>query len=109
MHVNTEKVVYNNFVGRRIDELRDMYGFSIYRIAEESCVRHTQIKKIIAGQSPQVSLRTLAKISDVFSLPLREFFNYGDPDPSTDEILRILGKMSKKQKKLLLEFLDTLR
>ena len=106
--VNTEKVLFDRFVSKRLNDIRQAHGYSINKIAELTGLRHQRVKAIMDGTAIRVSIEDIAMIADVFSMTLRDVFNYGYSDPSTEEILRIVGRLPKEQKKALLKFLDTL-
>ena len=91
-------------ISKRLIELRKRCGYTQNGLAERAGVSQSHLRRVELGQS-DITVSHLELLCDAMSISLKEFF---DEATNEDEISVALSKLSPKQKKLLLDFLDNL-
>lgn len=91
-------------VGERLSELRDKCCFTQNGLAERAGVSQTHLRRVELGQA-DITVGHLQLLCDAMDVSLREFFN---TELERDELSAALSKLSPKQKKLLIAFIDSL-
>ena len=91
-------------VGERLSELRDKCCFTQNGLAERAGVSQTHPRRVELGQA-DITVGHLQLLCDAMDVSLREFFN---TELERDELSAALSKLSPKQKKLLIAFIDSL-
>lgn len=91
-------------VGSRIKELREKRGFTQNRLAEWAGVSQTHLRRVELGEA-DITVGHLTLICDALGISLREFFF--DPKKESD-MNSAMAHLSANQKKLLIEFLNSL-
>ena len=91
-------------VGERLSELRDKCCFTQNGLAERAGVSQTHLRRVELGQA-DITIGHLQLLCDAMDVSLREFFN---TELERDELSVALSKLSPKQKKLLIAFIDSL-
>ncbi len=92
-------------VGKRLQIMREQCGYTQNGLAERAGVSQTHLRRVELGQA-DITVGHLQLLCDAMSISMREFF---DVSPETDEVSAVLSKLSPKQKKLLLEFIESLK
>ena len=90
-------------VSKRLRSLREQCGYTQNGLAERAGVSQTHLRRVELGQA-DITVSHLNLLCDAMGISLKEFFE----DTSEDEISTAFSKLSPKQKKLLLEFLESL-
>ena len=91
-------------VGKRLLELRDRCFLTQNGLAERAGVSQTHLRRVELGQA-DITVSHLELLCDAMSISLKEFF---DDAANEDEIAVAFSRLSPKQKKLLLAFLESL-
>ena len=91
-------------VGERILELRNMCWLTQNGLAERAGVSQTHLRRVELGEA-DITVGHLQLLCDAMNISLQEFF---EETSDTDEIATTFAKLSPKQKKLLLTFLQSL-
>lgn len=91
-------------VGERLVELRSKCGLSQNGLAERAGVSQTHLRRVELGQA-DITIGHLRLLCDAMDVSLYEFFNI---EPERDEMAVAISKLSPKQKKLLLAFIENL-
>ncbi len=91
-------------VGKRIMNLRKQYGYTQNALAEKAGVSQTHLRRVELGQA-DITVSHLELLCDAMSISLKEFFDDGSDE---NEMAMALSKLSPKQKKLLVAFLDSI-
>ena len=91
-------------VSKRIIQLRERCGMTQNGLAERAGVSQTHLRRVELGQA-DITVGHLQLLCDAMNVSLKEFFSAEEAD---DELAVALSKLSPKQKKLLLAFLDSL-
>lgn len=91
-------------VSKRLRYLREQCGYTQNGLAERAGVSQTHLRRVELGQA-DITVSHLQLICDAMSISLQEFF---EESSDTDEIAAIFSKLSPKQKKLLLAFIESL-
>lgn len=91
-------------VGERLSELRNKCCFTQNGLAERAGVSQTHLRRVELGQA-DITIGHLQLLCDALDVSLREFFN---TEPERDELSVALSKLSPKQKKLLIAFIESL-
>lgn len=91
-------------VSKRLSTLRTLCGFTQNGLAERAGVSQSHLRRVELGQA-DITVSHLQLLCDAMGISLREFF---DEESSRNEIATAFSKLSPKQKKLLLSFLDSL-
>lgn len=92
-------------VGKRLQMMREQCGYTQNGLAERAGVSQTHLRRVELGQA-DITVGHLQLLCDAMSISMRDFF---DVLPETDEVSVVLSKLSPKQKKLLLEFVESLK
>ena len=98
------KMNLNTSIGSQIAKLRKEHGFTQEQLAELAGVSQSHLRRVELGEA-DITVSHLQLLCDAMGITLREFF---DDESSVDEIDLAVSKLSPKQKKLLLAFLDSL-
>ena len=97
-----------NKVLKRIDELRLERNWTEYRLAEKSGLTQSTISSWYR-RNHNPSIESLERICDGFDITLSYFFKEEDSiTDETTEIVNEIMRLSKEQRKALLEFLRIL-
>ena len=91
-------------VSIRLSTLRTQCAFTKNRLAELAGVSQSHLRRVELGEA-DITVSHLQLLCDAMGISLRQFF---DDESSVDEIDLAISKLSPKQKKLLLAFLDSL-
>lgn len=91
-------------VNKRIIYLRERCGLTQNGLAEKAGVSQTHLRRVELGES-DITIGHLQLLCDAMSITMEEFFN---EEARADEISSVLSKLSPKQKKLLLSFVESL-
>ena len=91
-------------VGERLVELRNGCGLSQNGLAERAGVSQTHLRRVELGQA-DITIGHLQLLCDAMDISLQEFFRV---ETQQDDFSLTLSKLSPKQKKLLLAFIESL-
>ena len=91
-------------VSKRLVQLREQCGYTQNGLAERAGVSQTHLRRVELGQA-DITVGHLQLLCDAMSISLKEFF---EEDTNTDEMSVAFSKLSPKQQKLLLAFLEDL-
>ncbi len=91
-------------VGERLVELRNKCGLSQNGLAERAGVSQTHLRRVELGQA-DITIGHLQLLCDAMGISLQEFFNIKTQE---DELSSAISKLSPKQKKLLIAFIESL-
>ena len=91
-------------ISKRLIDLRERCGFTQNGLAERAGVSQTHLRRVELGQA-DITVGHLQLLCDAMSMSVQEFFS---EESSSDEIAVAISKLSPKQKKLLLAFIDSL-
>lgn len=91
-------------VSNRLSNLRTLCGFTQNRLAELAGVSQSHLRRVELGEA-DITVSHLQLLCDAMGISLREFFN---DESGVDEMDLAFSKLSPKQKKLLLAFLESL-
>ncbi len=91
-------------VGKRLASLRKQYNYTQNALAERAGISQTHLRRVELGQA-DITIGHLQLICDAMSISLKDFFEEG---ANEDELSTAIFKLSPKQKKLLIDFLNTL-
>lgn len=91
-------------VSKRLISLRERCGLTQNGLAERAGVSQTHLRRVELGQA-DITIGHLQLLCDAMGITLEEFFAEDSP---SDEIATALSKLSPKQKKLLLTFIESL-
>ena len=91
-------------ISKRLSALRKQCGYTQNGLAERAGVSQTHLRRVELGEA-DITISHLQLICDALGISLKEFFN----DESDDnEVAAVFSKLSPKQKKLLLNFIESL-
>lgn len=91
-------------VSNRLRTLREQCGFTQNGLAEYAGVSQSHLRRVELGQA-DITVSHLQFLCDALNISLSEFF----AEPSDeDELAVAISRLSPKQKKLLLAFLESL-
>ena len=91
-------------VSNRLRTLREQCGFTQNGLAEYAGVSQSHLRRVELGQA-DITVSHLQFLCDAMNVSLSEFF----AEPSDgDELAVAISRLSPKQKKLLLAFLESL-
>lgn len=62
-------------VRKRIKELSETKGISLYRLERETAISHSTMKAIMRGKTKDITLSTIITIVSGFNIGLSEFFD----------------------------------
>lgn len=91
-------------VGKRLRKLREQCGYTQNGLAERAGVSQTHLRRVELGEA-DITVNHLQLLCDAMSITLNDFF---EDVSGADEISAAFSKLSPKQKKLLIEFIDSL-
>ena len=91
-------------ISKRLIQLRQQCGYTQNGLAERAGVSQSHLRRVELGQA-NITVSHLELLCDAMSISLKDFFNETE---SEDEIAIALSKLSPKQKKQLLVFLQSL-
>ena len=91
-------------VSKRLISLREQWGFTQNGLAERAGVSQTHLRRVELGQA-DITVGHLQLLCDAMDISLQDFFA---EEKGQDELLTVISKLSPKQKKLLIAFLDSI-
>ena len=91
-------------ISKRLIGLREQCGYTQNGLAERAGVSQTHLRRVERGEA-DITVGHLQLLCDAMDISLKEFFA---EVTDTDEIAVAFSKLSPKQKKLLLSFLESL-
>ncbi len=91
-------------VGMRLAALRKKCGYTQNGLAERAGVSQTHLRRVERGEA-DITVGHLQLLCDTMNISLKGFFEEGS---DMDEIVGAISKLSLKQKKLLVAFLESL-
>ncbi len=91
-------------ISKRLISLRQQCGYTQNGLAERAGVSQSHLRRVELGQA-DITVNHLELLCDAMSISLKEFF---DEASSEDEFAVTFSKLSPKQKKLLIAFLESL-
>mgnify|MGYP002520394577 CR=1 FL=1 len=91
-------------ISKRLISLRQKCGYTQNRLAEWAGVSQSHLRRVELGQA-DITVSHLQLLCDAMNITLKEFF---DDSTGEDELAVALSKLSPKQKKLLLAFIESL-
>ena len=91
-------------VSERLSSLRKKCGYTQNGLAERAGVSQTHLRRVELGQA-DITVSHLQLLCDAMGISLKDFFEESD---DTNELAAALSKLSPKQKKLLLAFVESL-
>lgn len=91
-------------VSKRLCELRYRIGFTQNGLAEKAGVSQTHLRRVELGQA-DITVGHLQLLCDAMDISLRDFFNI---ETEQDELSIVISKLTPKQKKLLIAFIESL-
>ena len=91
-------------VGKRLLDLRNRCWLTQNGLAEKAGVSQTHLRRVELGQA-DITVGHLQLLCDAMGISLQEFFNI---ETRNDELSIALSKLTPKQKKLLLAFIESL-
>ena len=91
-------------ISRRLIHLRQQCGYTQNGLAERAGVSQSHLRRVELGQA-DITIGHLELLCDAMSISLKDFFNELSTE---DEIATAFSRLSPRQKKLLLAFLESL-
>ena len=91
-------------VGERLLELRNKSWLTQNGLAEKAGVSQTHLRRVELGQA-DITVGHLQLLCDAMGITLQDFFN---TEAENDELSIALSKLTPKQKKLLIAFIESL-
>lgn len=91
-------------INKRLISLRQKCGYTQNRLAEWAGVSQSHLRRVELGQA-DITVSHLQLLCDAMGITLKEFF---DDSTGEDELSVAMSKLSPKQKKLLLAFIESL-
>ena len=91
-------------VGKRLLDLRNRCWLTQNGLADKAGVSQTHLRRVELGQA-DITVGHLQLLCDAMGISLQEFFNV---EAGKDELSIALSKLTPKQKKLLIAFLESL-
>ena len=91
-------------VSKRLISLRVQCGLTQNGLAERAGVSQTHLRRVELGQA-DITIGHLQLLCDAMSISIQDFFK---EESEPDEMAMAFSKLSPKQKKLLLAFLESL-
>ena len=92
-------------VGKRLIEMRDRCWLTQNKLADKAGVSQTHLRRVELGQA-DITVGHLQLLCDAMGITLQEFFN--TEEQHDDELSIALSKLTPKQKKLLIAFIESL-
>ena len=91
-------------ISKRLIALREQCGYTQNGLAERAGVSQTHLRRVERGEA-DITEGHLQLLCDAMNVSLTEFFSV---EEANDELAVAISKLSPKQKKLLLAFLESL-
>lgn len=91
-------------ISKRLIHLRQQCGYTQNGLAERAGISQSHLRRVELGQA-DITIGHLELLCDAMSISLNDFFNELSTE---DEIATAFSKLSPRQKKLLLVFLESL-
>ena len=91
-------------VSKRLVELRKYCGLSQNALADIAGVSQSHLRRVELGQA-DITVGHLQLLCDAMDITLQDFFK---EQSSKDEMLVTLSKLTSKQKRLLIDFIESL-
>ncbi|MBQ6849162.1 MAG: helix-turn-helix transcriptional regulator [Clostridia bacterium] len=91
-------------ISKRLRSLREQCGFTQNGLAERAGVSQTHLRRVELGQA-DITVGHLQLLCDAMGISLGDFFA---ETKGGDALVSALSNLSPKQKKSLLEFLESL-
>ena len=91
-------------VGKRLLDLRNRCWLTQNGLAEKAGVSQTHLRRVELGQA-DITVGHLQLLCDAMGISLQEFFY---TETRNDELSIALSKLTPKQKKLLIAFIESL-
>lgn len=91
-------------IRERLIQLREQCGYTQNGLAERAGVSQSHLRRVERGEA-DITVGHLQLLCDAMNITLKEFFQEAS---DSDEIAASFSKLSPKQKKLLLAFMDSL-
>ena len=91
-------------VSKRLISLRVQCGLTQNGLAERAGVSQTHLRRVELGQA-DITVGHLQLLCDAMGISLQEFFNM---ETRNDELSIAISKLTPKQKKLLIAFIESL-
>ena len=91
-------------VGKRLLELRNRCWLTQNGLADKAGVSQTHLRRVELGQA-DITVGHLQLLCDAMDISLQEFFNM---ETRNDELSIAISKLTPKQKKLLIAFIESL-
>ena len=91
-------------VSKRLITLRTQCGFTQNKLAELVGVSQSHLRRVELGEA-DITVSHLQLLCDALDISLKDFF---DEESSISEIDIAISRLSPKQKKLLVAFLESL-
>ena len=91
-------------ISKRLINLRQQCGYTQNGLAERAGVSQSHLRRVERGEA-NITVSHLELLCDAMSISLQDFFN---EESGNDEVAVAFSKLSPKQKKLLLAFMESL-
>lgn len=91
-------------VGKRLIEIRGRCWLTQNKLADKAGVSQTHLRRVELGQA-DITVGHLQLLCDAMGITLQEFFN---TEEQHDDLSIALSKLTPKQKKLLIAFIESL-
>ena len=91
-------------VGKRLLDLRNRCWLTQNGLADKAGVSQTHLRRVELGQA-DITVGHLQLLCDAMGISLQDFFNI---ETRNDELSIALSKLTPKQKKLLIAFIECL-
>ena len=91
-------------ISKRLISLREQCGYTQNGLAERAGVSQTHLRRVERGEA-DITVGHLQLLCDAMNISLKDFFAEAE---DTDEMSVAFSKLSPKQQKLLLTFLNSL-
>jgi len=91
-------------VGKRLLELRNRCWLTQNGLADKAGVSQTHLRRVELGQA-DITVGHLQLLCDAMGISLQDFFNI---ETRNDELSIAISKLTPKQKKLLIAFIESL-
>lgn len=91
-------------ISTRLIYLREQCGYTQNGLAERAGVSQTHLRRVERGEA-DITVGHLQLLCDAMDISLKEFFSEAS---DTDQTAAAFSKLSPKQKKLLLAFIESL-
>ena len=92
-------------ISKRLITLREQCSYTQNGLAERAGVSQTHLRRVELGQA-DITVGHLQLLCDAMGITLQEFFN--TEERHDDELSIALSKLTPKQKKLLIAFIESL-